>query len=40
MNEIEKAIRSHIEKYANEPHEADCALCIAYRIGLEASKPF
>lgn len=40
MNEIEKAIRRHIEQYANETHESDCAICIAYRIGLEAAKPF
>lgn len=39
MKEIQEAIRKHIANYVNETHD-DCAICIAYRLGLEAAKPF
>lgn len=37
---LEAAIESHIEKYKDGSHENDCALCIAYSLGLRDSKPF
>jgi hypothetical protein len=37
---LEAAIQSHIEKYRDDSHENDCAICIAYSLGLQDSKPF
>ena len=40
MNELENAIRKHIADNFDVDNHDDCAICIAYFIGVNNSKPF
>lgn len=39
MNELEKAIYNHIQQHKDSQVD-DCAICIAYYLGINQSRPF